>query len=90
MSLIESDRKETQENPLKTKALQLINQMYEMAGKRKSVNNLEGESQIMYLISGMEEMAQNLDILTKEEVGKIKNEYWAKRNNIPLDFPDRF
>ncbi len=85
-----STKENIAENPLKEKALELIQKMYEMAGKRKSVNNQEGEAQIMFIVEGMEEMAETLGILTKEEAAQTKNAYWARRKDIPQDFPDRF
>ncbi len=85
-----SDKENLVGSDLKQKALELIQKMYEMAGKRKSVNNQEGEAQIMFIVEGMEEMAETLGILTKEEAGQAKNAYWARRKDIPQDFPDRF
>jgi hypothetical protein len=83
---------------LKEKALKIIQKIYEKAGKIKASplnygtrsDHFAAEEHQLTIAEGMQGLAVGLGILTKKEAEELKNNYWANRDKIPLDIPDRF
>lgn len=86
----EGEPKETAENALEAKAVDLIREAFKHAGEAKSVNNSSGENNWATLAFGMIEMAKGLGVLSNEQGVELSSEYWGNRDKIPQNFPDRF